>query len=141
MKWPRPTRQNHEKFCQIEGWKPVRDARGRTGTHHITYEFALPDGRILRTRVSHPPDRTGYGPSIWSHILRDQLAVSEAEFWACVRDKTPPTRGVRVPPAAVLPVELVHLLINQVGLAEDEVARMSKDEAIARLQRYWSVGE
>lgn len=43
-----------------------------------------PDGRVLRTRVSHPVDRTDYGKSLWSHILRDQLEVSEAQFWECV---------------------------------------------------------
>jgi hypothetical protein len=73
--WPTPARADHAKFCENEGWRVVRDARGRTGTHHLTYELDLPDGRTLRTRVSHPPDRTDYGPSIWSHILRDQLAV------------------------------------------------------------------
>ncbi len=119
----------------------VRDSRGRTGTHHLTYELDLPDGRTLRTGVSHPPDRTDYGPSIWSHILRDQLAVSEAEFWACVRGAERPDRGHRsVPPDEALPSELVYLLIQRVGVAENEVAGMSKEQAIERLNTYWSVG-
>ena len=57
MSWPQSTRQDHEKFCGAEGWGLVRDARGRTGTHHVTYELGLPDGRVLRTRISHPVDR------------------------------------------------------------------------------------
>jgi len=140
VKWSQPTRQDHAKFCVVEGWTPVRDARGRTGTHHVTYELHLPDGRVLRTRISQPPDRTTYGPSIWSHILRDQLGVSEEEFWACARDGIKPDRGV--PPARpdALPAELVHLLITRVGLAEVEVAAMSKAEAIERLNRYWTQG-
>jgi hypothetical protein len=33
-----------------------------------------------------PVGRYGYGSSLWNHILRDQLQVTEAGFWACVRD-------------------------------------------------------
>lgn len=36
--------------------------------------------------------------------------------------------------------DVVHLLVNRVGLAEFEVAAMTKDQAIARLNRYWSDG-
>jgi hypothetical protein len=115
----------------------VRDARGRTGTHHVTYELELPDGRVLRTRISHPPDRTDYGPGLWRHILRDQLQVDEPTFWACVQDGVPPDRGVPRAPAGALPAELVHLLITRVGLPEHEVAAMTKADAVARLQHYW----
>jgi hypothetical protein len=138
--WPQPTRQDHDKFCDIEGWTPVRDARGRIGTHHVTYEFNLPDGRVLRTRISHPVDRGTYGSRIWSHILRDQLCVSEEEFWTCVRDGVKPDRGVPEPPSEALPADLVHLLITRVGLAESKVAAMSKAEALERLSRYWTEG-
>jgi hypothetical protein len=125
----------------MEGWRPVRDAHGRTGTHHVTYELDLPDGRILRTRISHPVDRSNYGPRLWSHVLRDQLQVSEAEFWRCVRDGVRPDRGGTPQPSAdALPADLVHLLIARVGLAESEVAAMSKDEAVGRLRRYWTDG-
>jgi hypothetical protein len=140
MSWPQPTRQEHEKFCKVEGWKPVRDARGRKGTHHITYEFALPDGRILRTRISHPVDRSIYGPSIWSHILRDQLHVSESDFWNCARDGVKPDRGMPEPPTEALPADLVHLLITRVGITESEVGAMSKADAVERLNRYWTEG-
>lgn len=140
MTWPQPTRKDHETFCRVEEWCPVRDARGRTGTHHVTYELALPDGRILRTRISHPVDRSDYGRSMWSHILRDQLQVEESDFWACVQDGVKPDRGVPVPPAEALPADLVYLLISRVGLDEAQVAGMSKDEAVARVQRYWTEG-
>lgn len=127
-------------FCRVEGWRQVRDARGRTGTHHVTYELGLPDGRVLRTRISHPPDRTDYGPSIWKHVLRDQLHASEAEFWRCVQDGVRPERGRPPRNPAALPAELVHLLISRVGLDESVVAAMTKDEAIHALQRYWAEG-
>lgn len=140
MSWPQATRQDHETFCQVEGWRRVRDARSRAGTHHITYKLEMKDGRVLRTRISHPVDRRAYGPSIWSHILRDQLGVSQEEFWACVRDRKTPDRGVPVPPSTALPADLVYLLMARVGLAEGDIATMTKDEALARLQSYWDEG-
>lgn len=140
MSWPQPTRKDHEQFCRVEEWKRVRDARGRAGTPHVTYELALPDGRVLRTRISHPVDRADYGRGLWSHILRDQLHIDEAVFWACVRDGVRPDRGRPAIPERALPAELVNLLITRVGLDESEVAAMSRDEAIARVQRYWTQG-
>lgn len=100
----------------------------------------LPDGRILRTRISHPPDRTAHGPSIWARILRDQLCVSEREFWACVRKGAQPDRGVPEVPAKALPTDMVYLLISRVGLSEADVASMTKEQAVARLDVYWAEG-
>lgn len=140
MSRPAPTRQDHETFCRVEGWNRVRDACGRTGTHHVTCELDLVDGRVLRTRISHPVDRSTYGPSLWKHVLRDQLDVDESQFWGCVRDGTVPDRGVPESPRSALPADLIHLLISRVGVTEPEVAAMSKDEAVARLQQYWTEG-
>lgn len=138
--WPQPTRKDHENFCLTEGWRRVRDARGRTGTHHVTDELDLPDGRILRTRVSHPVGRTDYGPSTWKHILRDQLDAGEPQFWACVHDGVKPDRGAPETPAEALPADVVYLLISRVGLPESEVATLTRVEAVARLQRHWTEG-
>lgn len=140
MTWPAPTREDHEAFCKTEGWQLVRDARGKTGTHHITYELHLHDGRILRTRISHPVNRDAYGPSIWAHILKDQLDVDQAAFWGCTRDGIKPNRGEPEMPAGALPADLVHLLLTRVRLSEAEVMAMSKDEAIARMRQYWATG-
>ncbi|GAA3370692.1 hypothetical protein GCM10020367_18320 [Streptomyces sannanensis] len=140
MSRPQPDRERHDRFCVVEAWKRVRDARGRTGTHHVTYELTLHDGRILRTRISHPVDRTVYGQAMWRHILRDQLDITEDEFWECVLDDRLPDRGAPPVPKESLPADLVHLLIHRVGLAEEEVAALTKEEAVARLQRYWTDG-
>lgn len=140
MTFPAPTRRDHERFCRTEGWDAVRDARGRTGTHHVTFELALDDGRVLRTRVSHPVNRETYGPDLWRHILRDQLGVDEPTFWACVREGVLPARSRAAATGSTLPAELVLLLISKVGLSEADVAAMTKDEAVARLQRYWTEG-
>jgi hypothetical protein len=138
--WPAPTREAHDSFCRIEGWQPVRNARSQTGTHHVTYELQLHDGRILRTRISHPVNRDTYGESLWGHILRDQLDVDQATFWACVHDGEKPDRGTPEPSPAALPADLVHMLITRVHLSEAEVAAMSREEAIASMQRYWAGG-
>ncbi|HEY2701765.1 MAG TPA: cytotoxic translational repressor of toxin-antitoxin stability system [Pseudonocardiaceae bacterium] len=140
MTWPQATRKDHHTFCQVEQWLQVRDSRGRTGMHHVTFTLVLPDGRTLRTRISHPPGRTDYGPKLWRHILRDQLEVDEPTFWACAQDRIKPQRGAPEPSKESLPADLVHLLILRVGLPEDQVAEMSKEDAIARIQQFWSEG-
>jgi hypothetical protein len=140
VSWPAPTRADHEKFCRVEGWTQVRDATGRTGTHHVTYELDLPGGRTLRTRISHPPDRSTYGPALWAHILRDQLGVEEIDFWAAVRRKVAPARDTQTNPSAGLPAEIALLLANRVGLSPEQISLMNKDEAIERLNRYWAEG-
>lgn len=39
-----------------------------------------------------------------------------------------------------LPADLVYLLFARLGLDEAGVARMTKDEVVARLRRYWTEG-
>jgi hypothetical protein len=140
LSWPEPTRQRHEQFCKTESWEPVPNARGGTGTHHVIYELTLADGRILRTRISHPVNREGYGASMWAHILRDQLDVTAEVFWACVLDGTLPPRSAPEPPREALPADLVHMLINRVGLTDAEVAEMDKQQAVQRLAQYFTEG-
>lgn len=134
-----PTRDDHDRFC-VEGWTEVRGARGRPVRHHKTYELTLPEGAVMRTRISRPVNRTTYGPSIWRHILSEQLKVGEDEFWACVNDGQLPRRGIPDAPAPdqSIPASLVHQLIHEVGLSEEEVARMTRAEAIERMKAHWS---
>lgn len=142
MTFPAATRKDHLRFCEIEKWEQIRSSKGRSGTHHDTYELVLPDGDVLRTRISRPPDRTDYGPSLWNHILKDQLMVTEQEFWECLKNKVRPKRGLPPEPSAeTLPTELVWALVNRVGVSETEVGRMSKQEAVDRLNTFWITGE
>lgn len=130
------------RFCEIEGWSRVRSSKGKTGTHHDTFELVIENGDVLRTRISRPPERTDYGRGLWNHILKDQLQVSEAEFWECLDTRTPPSRGARPEPdKEPIPTGVVWSLINRVGLSEAEVGAMSKEEAIARLNDFWMTGE
>ena len=141
VSYPAPTRRDHLRFCEIEGWTVVRSDTGKRSTHHETYELELPDGRILRTRISRSPDRTDYGAALWSHILRDQLQTSPEEFWQCLRTGEPPARSSLPAPQGAIPVDLAHLLKNRVGLSDYELAKMSREAAVERAQQYWMTGK
>jgi hypothetical protein len=133
----RASRADHLRFVVREGWQQV------ASTHHETFELPLVDGRVLRTRVSRPPDRTTYAPRLWAHVLRDQLHVTEDGFWACVRDGVLPDRRPDRPvdvPAHALPIEVADLLIGRVGLRREDLVGMSRADAIARLNAYWTTG-
>lgn len=139
MSWPAPTRKDHEAFCETEGWELVRNARGRTsGAHAVTYQLPLHDGRTLRTRISHPVDASDYGASMWAHILRDQLDVDEQTFWTCAIDGIKPDRGQAEAPPEALPADLAYLLVTRLKLSSAEIAGMSREEAITRMQQHWS---
>lgn len=133
------SRRDHNKFCTTEGWTRVGNARGKKASHHVTYELPLPDGRVLRTRISHPVNAATYGASLWAHILRDQLDVTEAEFWACVKDGARPSRGsAPAAPEDALPAGLAWQLIHSAGVPEAEVATMTRAEAIERMNEFWA---
>ncbi|MGC0344409.1 cytotoxic translational repressor of toxin-antitoxin stability system [Streptomyces sp. SLBN-8D4] len=134
MEWPAPDRNSHQKFCEIDQWR-VR------GGDHVRYELPLFDGRVLYTRISRPVDRSTYGQDMWHHILRVQLEVTEAEFWACVKDGVRPDRGAPEQPRESIPVGIAFKLIHEVGLSEESVAAMTREEALARIQEYWSTGQ
>lgn len=109
--------------------------------HHITYEMQLPDGRVLRTRVSRPSNKVTYGAGLWRHILDEQLCVSEEQFWACVQGGQLPDRGAPPSPKGeTLPADLVHLLVTRLKLTETEVRGLSRQEALQRMQHFWAAG-
>lgn len=135
---PPATWSDHEAFCTTEGWTERKRATGKRGTHHVNYELALPDGTILYTRISHPVDRTDYGPSIWAHILRDQLHVTADEFWNCVQDQVVPARGETQAIAEAIPLGVIRTLTQEAHIPETEVHAMTKAEAIARLSEFYT---
>lgn len=139
-KRPPATRTDHETFCAIEGWTERKRATGRRGTHHVNYELPLPDGRILYTRISHPVDRTDYGPSLWSHILRDQLEVTADEFWDCVSKHVLPGRTHGQPTGEAIPLGVIRTLTQEAHIPEAEVRAMTKAEAVARLMSFYTTG-
>jgi len=137
---PRPlAHADHKKFVETEGWKKQGTTRGARKTgNHFRYTLRLSTGDILYTRVSH-----GSG-SIKDHslvalILREQLRVSEEDFYRCVNDGTlPPRPAPESPPVPSegLDAKLVRSLINKVGLSQIEVAKLSKADAVERWRQY-----
>lgn len=140
MSWPAASRRDHLTFCRHENWQEVRNATGGRVAHHVTFELQVADGRVLRTRISHHPGKQTYGPGLWKRILRDQLDVDDAAFWACVNDKIAPPRGAPPTPREGIPVDLYRLLTGRAGLSETSVRAMSTQEAIAAAAEYWSRG-
>lgn len=132
-----PAGSDHEAFCLIEGWSLVQNAGGRRRQHR-TFELALPDGRVLRTRISRTADPTPYGPSLWGHLLRDQLDVTGEEFWACVVDCVVPQRGRRTEQTATLPAKLALALQRELCLPDERIAELSHAEAIRLLNDHWA---
>ena len=115
---PAPDRDAHHRFCQIEGWIEVTSATGSPVKHHQTFELVLDDGSVLRTRISRPVDRTTYSRRMWSHILRDQLAVSADEFWACVQQNAVPPRSVVAQPdPRALPLYVMNELVTRQAIS------------------------
>ncbi|MCU1417069.1 MAG: cytotoxic translational repressor of toxin-antitoxin stability system [Schumannella sp.] len=141
-KHPAPDRERHDDFCVIERWEIVHGSKGKPVQHHRTYELVIPSGDILRTRISKPVDRTTYSASMWSAILRDQLKVTNDEFWACVQNKVLPDRGGAVAASnpKALPLHLLNELIERVGMTPEDAIALTLEEALQRMNDYWTEG-
>lgn len=132
------TREEHDDFCNNEGWELVRGARGKPVQHHRTYKLKLPDGRVLRTGISQPVDTSQYARSMWTRILRDQLAVTEDEFWQCVDEGVVPDRSIDAAERPGLPYYLAIELQRTCGLSADESAELSEVEAKRMIAEHWA---
>jgi hypothetical protein len=133
----------HRKFVEIEGWEKKGTARGsgKTGDHY-RYNLRLATGDVLTIRVSHGSGQIN-DPKLVAAIYRDQLAVSEEDFWRCVDDGVLPPRPQS--PSALaerdaLDAKLVRNLIRRVELTETEIATFTKAEAVARWEQYLNEG-
>jgi len=134
----------HRKFVETEGWvkKGTSRGSGKTGDHY-RYHLTLSNGDVLTTRVSHGPGQMD-DPKVVAAILRDQLAVSEDDFWRCVEDGILPPRPQAViskPAGEVLDAKLVRNLIRKVGMTEVEISQLTKAAAVARWQQYLADGD
>jgi hypothetical protein len=135
--------KDHRKFVETEGWEKKGTARGKgkTGDHH-RYTLKLADGTVLATRVSHGSGSID-DPGLVARILKDQLAVSEEDFYLCVKKGKLPPRPT-APSASVpetgLDAKLVRNLIRRAGLPEAEVLAMTKHEAVEAWQKHLASG-
>jgi len=125
-----------QRFCVIDGWTELRGARG-VGRDHLFFVKELPDGRTLRTKVSHGTHgKDSYSRGLWKHIWSEQLGLAaESEFWAVLKLHRPAQRQGEAelqPAGPAVPGWLVQRLIHTAGLREDEVAKLSAEEAEER---------
>ena len=136
-----PTYAELRRFCEVEGWEDRDRAAHRPKGDHHRYVLTLAAGATLYTRVSHGAGSI-QSRDMWAHILRDQLEVTADEFWACV-DKgiLPPRPSPESPtPSEGLPAGLVWQLIRKAGMSEGDVARMTKEQAVAAWDRFLEEG-
>ncbi len=134
---------DHLTFVETEGWQKKGTARStrKAGDHH-RYTLTLATGDILHTRVSHGSGAIN-DPNLVAAILREQLQVTEADFYECVNNGTLPPRPSPVPspaPSDGLDAKLVRNLIRKVGLSQSEVAAMDKNQAVAVWTAYLASG-
>ena len=123
-------------YVERDGWTEepsLTRGRRRTG-NHWRFSKWLPDGTLLRTKISHSL-RDEIGADLFRHILRDQLRVREDAFWAVVRGASGEGTAVATPPATI-PGWLVQRLLFTVGLGEDDLRSMSPEEALATWETY-----
>ncbi|MFN8036760.1 MAG: cytotoxic translational repressor of toxin-antitoxin stability system [Acidimicrobiia bacterium] len=130
-------------FVETEGWTPKGTARGtKKQGDHERYTLALADGTVLATRISHGGGQYD-DPSMVSHILRDELHVSEPDFWTCVEQGVKPPRpqpeSIRGP-GNEIPYDLMRNLVRKVGMAPADIERLTKAEAVQAWQDYLSRG-
>ena len=61
-----------KRFCERDGWELYKD------TDHYYYRKILPDGTVLRTKVSRGSGEIH--PHMWQEILKKQLTVTQEYF-------------------------------------------------------------
>jgi hypothetical protein len=122
-------------FCRVDGWERRADAPGRSIARHEVWTKALGDGTVLRTVISK--GRGTYKTSTTAHILKRQLGVTEAEFWAAVRKGTPPRRpgpGPAERTGETLPLGVVRALLAA-GFTTADMRSLTLAEAKRLLAR------
>jgi hypothetical protein len=121
-----------EQFCRIDGWRESRR------TNHVFYEKVLADGTVLRTHRSFAGGKT-MSPGRFKTILRNQLQVSEDDFWTALETKEPIARPSAPPEEeASLPVYVVRVLKHELHMSEAEIAELSPEEAQQLVHERWS---
>jgi hypothetical protein len=130
-----PTWGDLVAFCKADQWNLSRQ------TKHAVYRRVLADGTALQTEASRGKDADDIGVGLFHFILRVELRVSEEEFWEAIRTGEPARRPAHPAPPRVPPkpsAGMVHQLRKYLRLGDDEISELSKDEAIEKLNEYFS---
>lgn len=127
---PQPKYGDLKKFCENDGWDP------RKRTDHWRYVKRLA-GRTLRAKVSFGSGELG-DPGLFAAILRDQLQVSEAEFWRVVQHGGPAQRTTAPAVAPPAPPQLsatTVLHLRKLGVSDQEVRNLKSQADAEELLR------
>lgn len=138
-----PTWAEIKTFLAADGWRQLPSgARGGRSADHIFYEKTLPDGRVLQTHVSHSANKR-LSAGRFREVLRRQLEVSKDAFWEAIRTGTPVDRPapVEAPEPYQHPAWVVAVLVGQLHMTGEDIAKLSPDEAQARVHQFWTTGE
>jgi len=67
-----PKWKDLKRYCENDGWQLFKN------TDHYFYRKVLPDGTVLRTKVSKGSKEIP--KKLWQEILKNQLKTSQEEF-------------------------------------------------------------
>ncbi|MHB1576874.1 MAG: cytotoxic translational repressor of toxin-antitoxin stability system [Candidatus Dormibacteria bacterium] len=112
---------------------------GRSPDHRY-YRLVLDDGTVLETRISHSSKKT-MSQGRWRAILRDQLGVSDEDFWKSLRDKRPVERPSGPPleeEIEQIPLWAAELLTARLGMSLAAIAQLGRDRAIELARETWA---
>lgn len=135
-----PTWGDIAAFLGVDGWREIpAGERGGRRQKHIFFEKLLENGRLLQTHISHDRDSRP-GPHTFSLILKEQLEVGRAEFWDAIRSGAPVSRPVPTESddAVELPGWTIPVLQGSLHMSQEDMARLSEDEAIQLVNDYWA---
>lgn len=126
-----PTFRDLQTYLERDGgWEEIPNlARGRRRVgDHWRYRKILPDGTVLRTKVSHALGGE-IGRDLLAHIVRDQLRTTMEHFRDVVAGRATDEAAASEPQVEPIPGWLVVRLIYTAGIREAEVRRMSAEDA------------
>lgn len=126
-----PTFEDLRLFCEHDTWKPKKK------TDHYRYTKDLPDGRSLRTKASFGNAQIG-DAGLFAAILREQLHVTEAEFWRVVEGRGPaqhtPPLELPAPAGPALSAGTV-LKLRKRGVTDQQVRELKSQSEAEELLR------
>lgn len=127
---PIPDKKDLRRFCELDGWEKTE----ATSPDHDRYRKRLPDGTVLRTKVSRGRGAIVRNPGLWAKVWRHQLHLeSEDQFWKALKDRMPAQRSATEPepPEPQMDSWLFEALTMTFGVDENRVRDMEPDEALA----------
>lgn len=128
---------DHKKFVETEGWAEMKAISGGH-RDHFRCQLTLATGDILYARVSHGTGQLD-SADVVKAVFRDQLQVTEKDFYACVRDRVLPPRPqpeLPAPQGETIDATLMRNLVRKVGLTADELSKFTQAEAVRKWQEY-----